>query len=128
MTWRLFRRCAGAAKAPKSYRPALEALEQRQLLTTYPVTITADSGAGSLRQAIMDANGHSNAMNPGGVRDVISFNIAGAGPHTISLGSALEVIDEPLLIDGFTQPGSSRNTLSTGNNAVLKIELNGTGA
>ena len=39
---------------------------------TYTVTSTADSGAGSLRQAILDAN-----ANPGA--DTIAFNIVGAG-------------------------------------------------
>ena len=31
-----------------------------------------------------------------------------------------------MTIDGYTQPGSSPNTLATGDNAVLKVELNGT--
>ena len=38
--------------------------------TTYTVTSTADSGAGTLRQAILDAN-----ANPGA--DTIAFNITG---------------------------------------------------
>jgi hypothetical protein len=32
------------------------------------------------------------------------------------------------MIDGYSQPGSSPNTLATGNNAVLKVVLNGAGA
>lgn len=40
------------------------------------VTTTADSGAGSLRQAILDAN-----ASPGA--DKIHFNISGVGPHVI---------------------------------------------
>ena len=44
---------------------------------TFVVTNTADSGAGSLRQAILDANANSGA-------DVINFNITGTGVHTIS--------------------------------------------
>ena len=39
---------------------------------TFTVTNTADSGAGSLRQAILDANATAGA-------DVIEFNIASAG-------------------------------------------------
>jgi len=35
-------------------RPSLEALETRQLLSTYVVINTNDSGAGSLRQAIIN--------------------------------------------------------------------------
>ncbi len=41
------------------------------------VTNTNDSGPGSLRQAILDAN-----ANPG--QDMIAFNIPGIGPFTIS--------------------------------------------
>jgi hypothetical protein len=44
---------------------------------TYTVTTTADSGAGSLRQAITDANGNAGA-------DTIAFNIVGSGVHTIA--------------------------------------------
>ena len=48
---------------------------------TFTVTSTADSGAGSLRQAILDAN-----ATPGA--DTIAFNIIGRGVHTIALGDA----------------------------------------
>jgi streptogramin lyase len=34
-------------------------------------------------------------------------------------------LTEPVSIDGYSQPGASRNTLATGDNAVLRIELNG---
>ncbi|MBI5383588.1 MAG: HYR domain-containing protein, partial [Verrucomicrobia bacterium] len=82
------------------------------------VTTTVDSGPGSLRQAILDANG-----SPG--TDTIAFNIGGAGPHTIQPLSPLPTITYPVIIDGYTQPGASPNTLAQGNNAVLKIELDG---
>ena len=45
--------------------------------------------------------------------------------HTITPTTALPTITSPVLIDGYTQPRSSPNTLTTGNNAALKIELNG---
>ena len=64
------------------------------------VTSTGDSGAGSLRQAILDAN-----ANPG--PDTITFNISGATPHTVSPSSALPAIIDPVIIDGTTQPGYS---------------------
>ena len=88
---------------------------------TYPVTNTNDSGAGSLRQAIIDANGHSGPDN-------ISFNITGSGVRTITPAGELPVITSPVTIDGYTQPGSSANTLVGGDNAVILIELNGTNA
>ncbi len=75
------------------------------------VTNTNDSGPGSLRQAILDSN-----SNPG--PDTIDFNIPGSGVHTISPTSALPTITDPVLIDGYSQPGSSPNTLLQGNNAA----------
>jgi hypothetical protein len=52
----------------RGYRPHLEGLEGRQLLATFIVTNTADSGPGTLRQAILDSN-----ANPG--PDAIGFAI-----------------------------------------------------
>src|SRR6187399_2127950 len=81
---------------------------------TYTVTSTADSGAGTLRQAILDANANSGA-------DTIEFNIAGSGVHTITPATALPVITSPVTIDGYTQAGSSPNTQPVGQglNTVL---------
>ena len=87
---------------------------------TYTVTSTADSGAGTLRQAITDANANSGA-------DTIAFNITGSGVHTIVLASGLPTVTSPVTIDGYTQPGSSANTQPVGQglNTVLQIEVNG---
>ncbi len=86
---------------------------------TFVVTSTANSGAGSLRQAIINANTTSG-------NDSIHFNIPGAGPHTIRLTTALPSITEAVVIDGYTQPGALPNTNPSGAiNAVLKIELDG---
>jgi Right handed beta helix region len=82
------------------------------VLTTYSVTNTGDSGAGSLRQAILDAN-----ANPGA--DTINFSI-GTGPQTISPTSALPPITDPVTIDGTTQPGAAAG--------APVIELNGASA
>lgn len=82
------------------------------------VTNTNDSGDGSLRQAIGNAN-----IN--GDLSVISFNLPGSGPFTISPTSPLPVITNPIVIDGYTQPGSAANTDPQGDNAVLLIELDG---
>ena len=64
---------------------------------TFVVTTTNDSGAGSLRQAILDANAHLGADN-------ISFSI-GSGAQTITPASPLPTITEPITIDATTQPG-----------------------
>jgi hypothetical protein len=80
--------------------------------TTYTVTNTADSGAGSLRQAITDANTN-------GGTDTIAFNIPGSGVHTIDVPTALPTITSPVIIDGTTQPGYVGSPV---------IELNGASA
>ena len=86
----------------------------------FTVTNTNDSGAGSLRQAILDAN----SMGGG----TIEFNIPNGGVHTISPVTALPTITQSVTINGYTQPGASANTNppTMGDNAVILIELNGT--
>jgi len=76
---------------------------------TFSVTNTNDSGAGSLRQAILSANGTAGS-------DTIVFSIPGAGVHTITPNSPLPIITKPIIIDGNSQPGFSGTPL---------IELNG---
>ncbi len=85
---------------------------------TFVVTSTANSGAGTLRQAILDAN-----ANPG--LDTINFNILGSGVQTIAPTNALPAITNAVFIDGFSQPGSSANTSGTGDNSVHLIRLDG---
>jgi parallel beta-helix repeat protein len=120
-----------------------------------PVTNTADSGPGSLRQAMLDADAQGGA--------VITFAItadsdAAANAHgynsttgvaTIQPGSALPTLYVPVVIDGYSQGqgtalaaspntllgpcalGSTDSTLHPekyGDNAVLKIQLDGTQA
>jgi hypothetical protein len=99
----------------------LELLEDRSVPSIFTVTNTDDSGAGSLRQAITDANNNPNSGGP----DRIEFNISGAGIQTIQPLNKLPDITDAVVIDGYTQPGASPNTLAVGNNAVLRIELNG---
>lgn len=88
--------------------------------STCTVSNTNNSGAGSLRQAIVDANNHAGP-------DTIAFNISGCGGVcTISLVSALPALSggKPT-IDGYTQPGSAPATSSSP--ATLLIEIDGTG-
>ena len=49
--------------------------------------------------------------------------------HTIALTTWLPKAIDPLTVDGYTQPGSSPNTLplAQGTNAVLNVEINGAG-
>ncbi len=80
------------------------------------VTNTNDSGPGSLRQAVLDANATTGA-------DAIAFDIGGYGTKTISLTSALPQITDPLTVDGTTQPGYAGKPL-----VVLSGAGAGTGA
>lgn len=75
----------------------------------------------TLRAAIEEANATTGA-------DTINFNIGGTGVKTISPASFLPVITESVVIDGYTEPGASANTLATGDNAELRIRLDGPGA
>jgi hypothetical protein len=78
----------------------------------YVVTNTNDSGAGSLRQAIITANNHAG-------RDEIRFNIPGTGVRTIKPLTTLPNITDSVVIDGLTQPGASNAAWPP----TLRIEL-----
>ncbi len=84
------------------------------------VTNTNDSGPGSLRQAILDTNAH-----PG--NDTITFDIPGGGVQTIRPTTPLPAVTDTVVIDGYTQPGSSANTLAVGDNAVIDVRIDGGG-
>ena len=60
---------------------------------TFTVTNANDSGSGSLRQAITDANNNAGA-------DMIDFNISGTGQKTITILSDLPGITETVTIEG----------------------------
>jgi hypothetical protein len=96
----MFSFSAGRPKISKSLRrrlrqsSSIEALEERILLSAFTVSNLSDHGAGSLRQAILNAN-----CNPGA--DVINFDVAG----TITLASALPTVAGQVNINGTTAPG-----------------------
>src|SRR5260221_13716304 len=76
-----------------------------------------DGGDGSLRQAIIDANGGSNYT--------IVFNIGGTNVHTIAPLTPLPPLTAPITVNGYSQPGSVQNSLILGDNASPRIELSG---
>ncbi len=90
--------------------------------TTIVVTNIGDSGPGSLRQAITDANAS-------GGTHYIEFNIndGGSCPWVINLASDLPYVTAPgLSINGFTQPGSKANNIPNDlDDAKRCIVLNG---
>ena len=77
--------------------PRAEWLETRQLLATFTVTSAADTGDGTLRDAIERANALAGP-------DTVLFAITPDGRKTINLSTALPQITDPLAIDGRTQP------------------------
>lgn len=81
------------------------------------VTTTAPTGAGSLGQAILDANACSGNSD-------IEFAIPGTGPFVISPSSPLPALSCGS-INGYTQPGASPNSSVAGFNASLKVTLDG---
>ncbi len=81
------------------FRPRVELMEDRTLLATFLVNTTADSGAGSLRQAILDSNAATGGTS------TIDFAILGQGVQTIVPISPLPAMTSSMLIDGFSQPG-----------------------
>jgi trimeric autotransporter adhesin len=88
-------------------------------------------GECTLRAAIEEANANDNVL--GGVVDEVRFSIPGPGPHIIAPASALPFITEPLVVDGYTQgdatatpaDDATENTLRSGDNADLRVRLDG---
>jgi parallel beta-helix repeat protein len=110
MTWFRSRRDDRAARRLQERRRrfSVESLEGRQMLSTFTVTNTADSGSGSLRQAIVNSNATKGPNS-------INFNIPGSGVQTINLLSALPTLTQPVTIDGTTEPNS-------GGQAVIQVD------
>jgi CSLREA domain-containing protein len=81
----------------------------------------------SLRAAIQEAN-----ARPG--LDAIAFSVRDAlldpstGVATITPESPLPAITEQVTINGYTQQGAHPNTRTVGDDAALKVELDGTKA
>ena len=98
-------------------RPSLEALETRQLLSNLPIQVTncSDSGAGSLRQAILTANASSSPADivfdipasNANLYPLLNVPIPGFDPvtqtWTITLNSPLPPITNTVSTDGYTE-------------------------
>src|SRR5690349_3204564 len=126
----------------------LERLEQRTLLAAVITVNSADDTDTrdtvlTLREALEVNNrtlavsaltaseqGQVNGTPSSADADTIAFNIPGSGVHTITPTTALgqlPPIAEPVTIDGYLQPGASKNTNGPGlaDNAVLVVEISG---
>ncbi|MHB9068390.1 MAG: RHS repeat-associated core domain-containing protein [Pirellulaceae bacterium] len=148
-------------KVRRTRRLAFEFLEQRRLLAVMTVNGTADSNARdailTLREAILLNNrtltvaelttseqGQVSGTPTDADRDTIAFNIptsdpgrdAATGVFTLEPATALPTITDPVIIDGYTQPGAAVNTnpvedaggIGQGLNTVLRIEIDGSAA
>lgn len=82
----------------------------------YVVTNTLDSGNGSLRWAIEQANAGSGG--------VINFDIS-QKPAVINLKTALPSIVKPLTINGYANGMGTKNTATQGTNAQLGVVIQG---
>lgn len=108
---RLFQSSSSARKSSRQLKPVLTSLEDRTTPAIYTVTSNADSGTGTLREALGLANGSPGA-------DTIKFAI-GSGFASIALSSALPDVSDAVTIDGTSQPGYAGNPV---------VEINGAGA
>lgn len=84
---------------------------------SFTVTNTNAAGPNSFAQVVADANALAET-------NTIRFNIPGPGVHTIRLASFV-LVTNTVVIDGYSQPGASPNTLVQGDNAVLQVALVG---
>jgi hypothetical protein len=100
-------------------------------------TTVAVDGVVTLAEALISANNNASVnadvsnQNPGGYgTDTINFNIPGAGVHIVgpTPGAPLPVITGPIIINGYSQPGASANTIANSGNAVILIDVDGTNA
>ena len=117
--------CAGPASAQLPDAPLGTLGVANQLVVT--TNGDGDDGACtaehcSLREAVTASNATT------GVRETIAFEIPGPGTHVIAPQSGLPQITDPVDLDGFTQAGSSANTLASASNAVQTVVIRGDGA
>jgi hypothetical protein len=95
---RLFGRRLSPGRPRRSFTPRLDVLEDRTVPTMLTVTNNANSGPGSLRQAVLDANGmagtdtivfagsvHHITLTTGELAITDSLNIIGPGAHQLAV-------------------------------------------
>lgn len=90
--------------------------------TTFTVTNTNDTGAGSLRQAIISANTNGNAAD----QDIINFSINSDAPGTVVIEpQSTLTISQSVLINGYSQGDATVNTDLAPNplSGYLRVEL-----
>jgi hypothetical protein len=86
--------------------------------TTDPGSDGCDAVECTFREAVEAAN-----ANPGA--DEILFDLHGAGVHTLQQSPDFPALTGPTVVDGYSQPGASPNTLDVGSNALLLVQTAG---
>ncbi len=78
----------------------------------------------TLRSVILESNARPPYYNDSIF--TVNFNIPGASAQTISLSANLPEIKYPILFNGFSQPGSTANTASFGDqvNSTMMMNIN----
>jgi parallel beta-helix repeat protein len=133
--WRKPQRSSSSTRSRRKpfLRLQLEALEERRVPATLMVTNTNDTGAGSFRQALIDAN--NTTANPG--QNTIHFAIATSGVQTIKPATALPIVTNtagviidatteggfagtPLVVLDGSNAGASNGLIITGGNSTIK--------
>lgn len=107
---------AATAFAPFSAAAAPEA--------AFVVNTKADTDDGTCSAANCTLREAIHAANATAGLDTINFNIA-ACLCPIIVSTPLPEITDPVIINGYSQPGATANTLNGANDAVLKIQLYG---
>ena len=137
-----FSKSGGRVLAALAIAAALARPAAAATITVNSITDTvADDGQCTLREAITAANDNlasglrsgecaaGDASAPGAVvRDVINFAIGSTGPpvaFVLRPATPLPVIIETVFIDGYSQTGATPNTMRSGGNAVLMLDLRG---
>ncbi len=97
--------------------------------TTDVVTSCATTGMPAIGTGgctLRDAISYSDANPPvPPAQNLIQFNIPGSGSQVIDVHSDLPPITAGVVVDGFSQPGASPNTLPVGSDAVRPIFVRG---
>ena len=102
-----------AAALAASVVMAVVVLASPAWAATYTVTNNADSGAGSLRQAIIDANTTT------GVADTINFSLGSSATITLTSAQLPTITD----VAGLTINGGSANIEISGDNQYRVFEV-----
>lgn len=103
-----------------SHAPLFDNVSIGRGFTSEVVTATGDSGFGTLRQAILAANADPDTT-------LIRFDLPGTSPHRLEPFSAYDPLTEAVIVDGYTQKGSSPNSAGSfaPTDAVIAIEVDG---